>query len=145
MHKTKYLVITGGVISGLGKGIATASIGNLFSSQLKVVPIKCDGYLNIDPGTMNPFEHGEVFVLDDGTETDMDLGTYERFTNQSLTKSNFLTNGQIFQRVLNQERKGGFLGRDVQIIPHVTGEVKKQLRNLAIEQDADIVFVGNLP
>jgi CTP synthase len=108
---------------------------------LKVAPIKLEGYLNIDSGTLNPFRHGEVFVLDDGMECDMDLGTYERMLDQDLTSANFCTSGQIFSSVLNKERHGDYLGRDVQMIPHVTGEVKLRLRQLAVQSDADIVFV----
>ena len=108
---------------------------------LRVSPIKLEGYLNRDSGTLNPYRHGEVFVLDDGMECDMDLGTYERMLNQDLTRHNFTTSGQIFSRVLEKERRGGYLGRDVQMIPHVTGEVKLRLRELAVVSDADVVFV----
>ena len=140
--QTKYVVVFGTVMSGLGKGIFASSLASVIKSRgLSVVPIKLEGYLNIDSGTLNPCRHGEVFVLDDGTECDMDLGTYERMLDINLTKKNFITSGQIFTSVLDKERKGEYLGRDVQVIPHVTGEVKLRLRELAIETEADIVFV----
>ncbi len=139
--KTKYIVVLGTVMSGLGKGILSSSLGKLLQYKgLKIAPIKFDGYLNQDAGTLNPFRHGEVFVLDDGTETDMDLGTYERFLDLNLTKEYYLTNGKLFQSILNKERKGSYLGRDVQVIPHVTGEIKLFLRNLSMISDADIVL-----
>src|SRR5690554_1518924 len=142
LGKTKYVVIMGTVISGLGKGIFSSSLAKLLKDKgFSVSPIKLEGYLNIDSGTLNPYRHGEVFVLDDGMETDMDLGTYERMLDQDLTRLNFATSGQIFSRVLEKERKGSYLGRDVQMIPHVTGEVKTKLRELAVASDADVVFV----
>ncbi len=138
----KYVVVYGTVMSGLGKGILASSLAKLLQIKgLKVTQIKLEGYLNVDAGTLNPFRHGEVFVLDDGTETDMDLGNYERFLNQNLTKDNFATNGQIFSSIFNKERKGGYLGRDVQYIPHVTGEIKLRLRTLAMNSGADVIFV----
>ncbi len=140
--KTKYVIVMGTVMSGLGKGIFSSCLAKLVQDKgLKVAPIKLEGYLNIDSGTLNPFRHGEVFVLDDGMECDMDLGTYERLLGQNLSGVNFCTSGQIYQSVLNKERHGDYLGRDVQMIPHVTGEVKLRLRNLAMESNADIVFV----
>jgi CTP synthase len=140
--KHKYVVVVGTVISGLGKGIFASSLAKLLQDKgLTVAPIKCEGYLNIDSGTLNPFRHGEVFVLDDGKETDMDLGTYERLLDQNLTGANFTTNGQILDSVLKKERSGGYLGRDVQVIPHVVGEVKLKLRELAAKRDADVIFV----
>ncbi len=140
--KTKYCFVMGTVMSGLGKGIFSSCLAKLMQDKgLKIAPIKLEGYLNIDSGTLNPFRHGEVFVLDDGMESDMDLGTYERMLNQNLSGQNFATSGQIFRDVLNKERHGDYLGRDVQMIPHVTGEVKLRLRNLAMESDADIIFV----
>ncbi len=140
--KTRYVVVLGTVMSGLGKGIFSSCLAKLMQDKgLKVSPIKLEGYLNIDSGTLNPFRHGEVFVLDDGMECDMDLGTYERMLNQDLSRANFATSGQIFNSVLNKERHGDYLGRDVQMIPHVTGEVKLKLRQLAIETGADIIFV----
>ena len=140
--RTKYVVVFGTVMSGLGKGIFAASLAKLLQDKgLKVAPIKLEGYLNVDSGTLNPYRHGEVFVLDDGMECDMDLGTYERLLDQDLTREHFGTNGQFLRAVLERERHGEYLGRDVQIIPHVTGEVKAKLRRLAIEAQADVVFV----
>jgi CTP synthase len=140
--KTRYCFVMGTVMSGLGKGIFSSCLAKLMQDKgLKVAPIKLEGYLNIDSGTLNPFRHGEVFVLDDGMECDMDLGTYERMLDMDLTKANFATSGQVFSSVLHKERHGDYLGRDVQMIPHVTGEVKLKLRRLAVESDADIVFV----
>src|SRR3989344_1398840 len=140
--KTKYIVISGSVMSGLGKGIFSASLGKILQEKGYLCsPIKFDGYLNVDAGTLNPYRHGEVFVLDDGTECDMDLGTYERFLDKNLTKDNYLTGGKIFNNVLSRERKGSYLGRDVQFIPHVTGEIKLFLRNLAVKTRADIVLI----
>lgn len=140
--KTRYCFVLGTVMSGLGKGIFSSCLAKLMQDKgLKVAPIKLEGYLNVDSGTLNPFRHGEVFVLDDGMECDMDLGTYERMLNQNLTRANFATSGQIFTSILHKERHGDYLGRDVQMIPHVTGEVKLKLRNLAMETNADIVFV----
>ncbi|OHB54258.1 MAG: CTP synthase [Planctomycetes bacterium GWF2_50_10] len=132
----------GTVMSGLGKGIFSSCLAKLMQDKgLKVAPIKLEGYLNIDSGTLNPFRHGEVFVLDDGMECDMDLGTYERMLGQNLSRSNFCTSGQIFSSVLHKERHGDYLGRDVQLIPHVTGEVKLRLRELAAKSAADLIFV----
>ena len=129
-------------MSGLGKGIFASSRAKLLKDKgLSVAPIKMEGYLNIDSGTLNPYRHGEVFVLDDGMECDMDLGTYERLLDQDLTGANFTTNGQILSGVLKKEREGGYLGRDVQVIPHVTGEVKLRLRELTAKTNADVVFV----
>ena len=140
--KTRYCFVMGTVMSGLGKGIFSSCLAKLMQDKgLKVAPIKLEGYLNIDSGTLNPFRHGEVFVLDDGMECDMDLGTYERMLNQDLSSANFATSGQIFSSILHKERHGDYLGRDVQMIPHVTGEVKLKLRRLAMEADADMVFV----
>ncbi|MEM9914937.1 MAG: CTP synthase (glutamine hydrolyzing), partial [Planctomycetota bacterium] len=140
--KHKYVVVFGTVLSGLGKGIFSSSLAKLLKDKgLTIAPIKMEGYLNIDSGTLSPYRHGEVFVLDDGLETDMDLGTYERLLDQNLTRDNYTTSGQIFKRVLEKERHGGYLGRDVQMIPHVTGEVKYMLRELAMKQDADVVFI----
>src|SRR5690554_6101170 len=142
LGKTKYVVIMGTVISGLGKGIFSSSLAKLLKDKgFSVSPIKLEGYLNIDSGTLNPYRHGEVFVLDDGMETDMDLGTYERMLDQNLTRVNFSTSGQILTSVLSKERAGSYLGRDVQMIPHVTGEVKLRLRELAVKTNADVVFV----
>ena len=138
----KYVIVVGTVMSGLGKGIFSSSLAKLLQDKgLKVAPIKMEGYLNIDSGTLNPYRHGEVFVLDDGMETDMDLGTYERLLDQDLSAANFTTNGQILSSVLKKEREGGYLGRDVQVIPHVVGEIKLKLRELASKSQADVVFV----
>ncbi len=140
--KTRYVIVMGTVMSGLGKGIFSSCLAKLLQDKgLKVAPIKLEGYLNIDSGTLNPFRHGEVFVLDDGMETDMDLGTYERMLDQNLTRANFSTSGQVYRSVLDKERHGEYLGSDVQMIPHVTGEVKLRLRELAVKADADVVFV----
>lgn len=140
--QTKYVIVMGTVMSGLGKGIFSSCLAKLLQDKgLKVAPIKLEGYLNIDSGTLNPFRHGEVFVLDDGMETDMDLGTYERMLDQNLSRHNFSTSGQIYRSVLDKERHGEYLGRDVQMIPHVTGEVKMRLRQLALRAKADVVFV----
>ena len=138
----KYVIVVGTVMSGLGKGIFSSSLAKLLQDKgLRVAPIKMEGYYNIDSGTLNPYRHGEVFVLDDGMETDMDLGTYERLLDQDLSAANFTTNGQIFREVLRKERDGEYLGRDVQTIPHVTGEIKLKLRQLAAKSGADVVFV----
>jgi CTP synthase len=142
----KYVAVFGTVMSGLGKGIFASSVAKLLKDKgLVVAPIKLEGYLNIDAGTLNPYRHGEVFVLDDGTECDMDLGTYERMLDQDLSRRNFTTAGQVFSCILERERRGDYSGRDVQWIPHVTGEVKRRLRELALEGDgarpADVVFV----
>src|SRR5215211_9302893 len=138
----KFVIVVGTVMSGLGKGIFSSSLAKLLQDKgLRVAPIKMEGYYNIDSGTLNPYRHGEVFVLEDGMETDMDLGTYERLLDQDLSAANFTTNGQIFSNVLKKEREGGYLGRDVQTIPHVTGEIKLKLRELAAKNDADVVFV----
>lgn len=138
---TKYIIVTGGVLSGLGKGIAVASIGRLLSSKLKIIPIKCDGYLNVDPGTMNPFEHGEVFVLDDGAEVDMDFGHYERYLNVNCKMNWNLTMGKVFDMVRQKERRGDYLGKTVQYIPHVTDMIKGHVFEVAKEESADLVTV----
>ncbi len=139
--QSKFIVVTGGVLSGLGKGIAAASIGHLLSSRLKVVPIKCDGYLNLDPGTMNPYEHGEVFVLEDGGEVDMDFGHYERFLNINCKSSWNLTMGKVFDMIRQKERRGDYLGKTVQYIPHVTDLIKEHIFNVAKEENADLVII----
>jgi len=140
--KTKYIIITGSVMSGVGKGTFSACLCTLLSCHgFNISPLKFDGYLNCDAGTLNPYRHGEVFVLDDGTECDLDLGTYERQLNRDLTRDNYLTAGKIFKIILDKERNGQYLGRDVQFIPHVTGEIKYFLRNLAVKTNADIVLV----
>ncbi len=139
----RYIVITGGVMSGIGKGILSASIGRILKScGYNVTVVKIDPYLNVDPGTLSPFEHGEVFVLDDGGETDLDFGHYERFLDNGLTKDHNLTTGKIFSSVIEKERKGSFLGKTVQIVPHITNEIKETLRGLAKGRDILIVEVG---
>jgi CTP synthase len=140
--KTKYIVITGSVISGIGKGTISSSIAKILQDRgLKVEPMKLEAYLNVDSGTLNPFRHGEVFVLDDGTETDLDLGTYERMLDKNLTKDNFITSGRIYQQIIQKERAGKYLGKDVQFIPHVTGEIKESVRKLAVKTKADIILI----
>ncbi|MFH1373781.1 MAG: CTP synthase [bacterium] len=143
---TKYIFVTGGVVSALGKGIASASIGLLLQKRgLKVCNVKLDPYLNVDPGTMNPFQHGEVFVLDDGSETDLDLGHYERFLDQSLTADNNVTTGQIYHTIITRERRGDYLGATVQVIPHVTEEIKnriKRLQNSDFKPDVVVAEIG---
>ena len=137
----KYIFVTGGVVSSLGKGLAAASLGTLLENRgLKIVMQKFDPYLNVDPGTMSPYQHGEVYVLDDGAETDLDLGHYERFTHSVLSRSNNTTSGQVYQTVLDKERRGDYLGKTVQVIPHVTDEIKTRLRKLSAEQPCDIVI-----
>jgi len=139
----KYIFVTGGVVSSLGKGLAAASIGCLLESRgLKVNLMKFDPYLNVDPGTMSPFQHGEVFVTDDGAETDLDLGHYERFTHAKLTRDNNLTTGRIYEQIITKERRGDYLGKTVQVIPHVTNEIKNAMRKVAAEGDVTIVEIG---
>jgi CTP synthase len=138
----KYVVVTGGVVSSLGKGIAAASLGLLLEARgLRVTLQKLDPYLNVDPGTMNPFQHGEVFVTDDGAETDLDLGHYERFTNTSVTRSHNVTAGQVYDAILSKERHGDYLGRTVQVIPHVTDEIKRRITGLALTSRADVAII----
>lgn len=140
--KRKFIVVTGGVISGLGKGVAAASIGNLITKTgLRVIPIKCDGYLNVDPGTMNPIEHGEVFVLDDGGEVDMDFGHYERFLGVTCKFNWNLTMGKVFEAVRIKERRGDYLGKTVQLIPHVTDLIKKWFFRVAEQEKADVLLI----
>src|SRR5438876_1866474 len=137
---TKYIFVTGGVVSSLGKGLAAASIGCLLEGHgYKVTMQKFDPYINVDPGTMSPYQHGEVFVTDDGGETDLDLGHYERFTNTVTTKNSNWTTGKIYQSVIQKERRGDYLGRTVQVIPHITNEIKDAIR--AVSSGADIVLV----
>ncbi|MCX8083072.1 MAG: CTP synthase [bacterium] len=139
----KFIFITGGVVSSLGKGIASASIGTLLESHgYKITLLKFDPYLNVDPGTMNPFQHGEVFVTEDGAETDLDLGHYERFTNAHITKKNNVTSGQIYNAVLTREREGGYLGKTVQVVPHITDEIKNRILTVANGVDIVITEIG---
>jgi len=138
----KYIFVTGGVVSSLGKGLAASSIGCLLEARdLKVALIKLDPYINVDPGTMSPFQHGEVFVTDDGAETDLDLGHYERFTHASLSQANNWTTGRIYLSVIEKERRGDYLGKTIQVIPHVTNEIKEAVRAVADKDDADVVIV----
>ncbi len=137
----KYIFVTGGVISSLGKGLTAASLGTLLEARkLKVVIQKFDPYLNVDPGTMNPYQHGEVYVLDDGAETDLDLGHYERFTHCRLSRRNNLTSGQIYETIITKERRGDYLGKTVQVVPHVTDEIKKRIRLVGTESKADVLI-----
>jgi CTP synthase len=137
---TKYIFVTGGVLSSLGKGVTSASIATLLQhSGFKVSMVKIDPYINVDPGTMSPFEHGEVFVTEDGAETDLDIGNYERFLNKNLSKKNNFTTGQVYLSVIKKERKGDYLGKTVQIIPHITDEIKRRIKEVA--KDVDIVVV----
>ncbi len=139
----KYIFVTGGVVSSLGKGIAAASIGCLLESRgLRVTLQKFDPYLNVDPGTMSPFQHGEVFVTDDGAETDLDLGHYERFTHAPLTQANNLTSGRIYEQIISRERRGDYLGKTVQVIPHVTNEIKAGIQKVSHDVDVVIVEIG---
>ena len=139
----KYIFVTGGVVSSLGKGVAAASIGCLLESRgLRVTLQKCDPYLNVDPGTMSPYQHGEVYVTDDGAETDLDLGHYERFTSAKLTRDNNWTTGRIYESIISKERRGDYLGKTVQVIPHVTDEIKAAFRKIANDVDVVIVEIG---
>ena len=139
----KYIFVTGGVVSSLGKGLAAASIGCLLEARgIKVNLMKFDPYLNVDPGTMSPFQHGEVFVTDDGAETDLDLGHYERFTHARLSRDNNLTTGRIYEQIITKERRGDYLGKTVQVIPHVTNEIKNAMRKVAADCDVAIVEIG---
>src|SRR5262249_18951728 len=139
----KFIFVTGGVVSGLGKGLASASIAALLEARgLRVNLQKLDPYINVDPGTMSPFEHGEVFVTDDGAETDLDLGHYERFSNAKLTRANSKTTGSIYLSVINKERRGDYLGKTIQVIPHITNEIKEAIRSVAGDYDVVIVEVG---
>ena len=138
---TKYIFVTGGVVSGLGKGITAASLGRLLKQRgLKIAAQKLDPYINVDPGTMSPYQHGEVFVTDDGAETDLDLGHYERFIDEELNKYSSLTSGRVYWNVLNKERRGEYLGATVQIIPHITDEIKSFIHNVGSATQADVVI-----
>ena len=138
---TKYIFVLGGVVSGLGKGITAASLGRLLKARgLKVAAQKLDPYINVDPGTMSPYQHGEVYVTEDGAETDLDLGHYERFIDEDLNKYSNLTTGKVYWNVLNKERRGEYLGSTVQVIPHVTNEIKEFIYNVGRHSDADVVI-----
>lgn len=142
-NRTKFIFVTGGVVSSLGKGIVAASCGALLETRgLKVTLIKCDPYINVDPGTMNPFQHGEVFVTDDGAETDLDIGHYERFTNATLSRANSFSAGQVYDAVLSKERRGDYLGGTVQVIPHITDQIKENIYKAAAGVDIAIVEIG---
>src|SRR5438034_2469430 len=137
----KYIIVTGGVVSSLGKGLAASSIGCLLEARgLRVTLMKLDPYINVDPGTMSPFQHGEVFVTDDGAETDLDLGHYERFTHAPLSQANNWTTGRIYLSVIEKERRGDYLGKTIQVIPHVTNEIKEAIRSLTPNGEADVVI-----
>ena len=139
----KFIFVTGGVLSSLGKGLASAAIGALLESRGLTVTIqKLDPYINVDPGTMNPFQHGEVFVTDDGTETDLDLGHYERFTHAKMGKDNNFTTGKIYHSVITKERRGEYLGGTVQVIPHITDEIKDCIRQVSDDVDVAIIEIG---
>lgn len=141
MKQVKYIFVTGGVVSGLGKGITAASLGRLLKSRgLKVASQKLDPYINVDPGTMSPYQHGEVYVTEDGAETDLDLGHYERFIDENLNKYSNLTSGKVYWNVLNKERRGEYLGETVQVIPHITNEIKSFIYNVGKQSDADVVI-----
>lgn len=140
---SKFIFVTGGVVSSLGKGLASASIGNLLESRgLKITFLKLDPYINVDPGTMNPYQHGEVYVTDDGAETDLDLGHYERYTSLTLTRENNYTTGRIYHSVITKERRGDYLGGTVQVVPHITDEIKQSIRRVAEGTDVAIVEIG---
>ncbi|HEU4989127.1 MAG TPA: CTP synthase, partial [Gemmatimonadaceae bacterium] len=142
-HTTKFIFVTGGVVSSLGKGIAAASLGRLLVERgLRVSMMKFDPYINVDPGTMSPFQHGEVFVTDDGAETDLDLGHYERFIDRALSQANNVTTGRIYLNVITKERRGEYLGSTVQVIPHITDEIKAAMRRIAPDNDVVIVEIG---
>ena len=141
MSNTKYIFVTGGVTSSLGKGIIAASLAKLLQAQdFKVTIQKFDPYINVDPGTLNPYEHGECFVTDDGAETDLDLGHYERFLNVTTSQANNVTTGRVYKSVIEKERRGEFLGKTVQIIPHITNEIKERMQLLGKTGEYDIVI-----
>src|SRR5512134_1524829 len=138
----KYIFVTGGVVSSVGKGIAVASIGTILKSRKITVALqKLDQYLNVDPGTMSPYQHGEVFVTRDGAETDLDLGHYERFVDVDLTRESNVTSGQIYNAVIARERKGDFLGGTIQVVPHVTNEIKRRFVTLAEKSRAEVIII----
>src|SRR5947209_4045236 len=139
---TQYIFVSGGVVSSLGKGITAASIGRLLKARdVKVSIQKLDPYINVDPGTMNPYEHGEVFVTEDGAETDLDLGHYERFTGENMGRVNNVTTGQIYQEVISRERRGDYLGKTIQTVPHITAEIKRRIALVGKQTDAQVVIV----
>src|SRR5512136_3299792 len=140
--KPKYIFVTGGVVSSLGKGVAASSIGCVLESRgFKVTLQKCDPYLNVDPGTMSPYQHGEVFVTEDGAETDLDLGHYERFVDENLTRASNVTTGQVYAEVIGKERRGDYLGGTIQVVPHITNEIKRCIGQVARSTSPDVVIV----
>ncbi|PKA12033.1 CTP synthetase, partial [Leptospira meyeri] len=142
MSKTRYIFITGGVSSSLGKGVTVAALGCLLEARGYTVSLqKMDPYINIDPGTMSPYQHGEVYVTEDGAETDLDLGYYERFTKSKFSRKNSVSTGQIYHAVIERERKGDYLGRTVQVVPHITNEIRNRIYNLTRDQETDFVIV----
>src|SRR6476659_7666317 len=141
--KTKFIFVTGGVVSSLGKGLASASIGALLENRgLNITFLKLDPYINVDPGTMSPFQHGEVYVTEDGGETDLDLGHYERFTSAHMTRLNNFTTGRVYNSVIQKERRGEYLGKTVQVIPHITDEIKANIKASAEDHDVVLFEVG---
>src|SRR5437879_5557636 len=139
-RNTKFIFVTGGVVSSLGKGLTSASLGALLENRgLKITHLKLDPYINVDPGTMSPFQHGEVYVTDDGGETDLDLGHYERFSSARMSRNNNATTGRIYSNVINKERQGEYLGKTVQVIPHITDEIKRFIFGAAADNDRVIV------
>ena len=138
----KYIFVTGGVVSSVGKGITTASLGRMIKNRGASISImKLDPYLNVDPGTMSPYQHGEVFVTDDGAETDLDLGHYERFIDENLSRASNVTTGQIYSSVIAKERRGDYLGGTIQVIPHITNEIKQRIQLSSRQHDSDVVIV----
>src|SRR5262249_19554124 len=141
--RTKFVFVTGGVVSSIGKGLAAASIGALMEARgLRVTHVKLDPYINVDPGTMSPYQHGEVYVTDDGAETDLDLGHYERFTSARMTRANNFTTGRIYDAVISKERRGEYLGATIQVIPHITDEIKARIMEIAALVDVAIIEIG---
>src|SRR5256714_12401536 len=141
LRETRFIFVTGGVVSALGKGIASASIGRLLVSRgLRVTIQKFDPYINVDPGTMSPYQHGEVFVTEDGAETDLDLGHYERFTDANTSRSSNVTTGSVYHAVIRRERRGDYLGGTVQVVPHITDEIKNRIKIVADSPDGDVVI-----
>jgi CTP synthase len=142
MDMSKYIFVTGGVVSSVGKGISVASLGRVLKNRgISVSLMKLDPYINVDPGTMSPYQHGEVFVTDDGAETDLDLGHYERFIDEPSYQINNVTTGQVYAAVIGKERRGEYLGGTIQVIPHITNEIKERMQTVARRSDADVVIV----
>src|SRR5947209_17049465 len=142
MREARYIFVTGGVVSSVGKGITVASIGQILKARgIHVSILKLDPYINVDPGTMNPYQHGEVFVTEDGAETDLDLGHYERFIDEDLSRSSNVTTGQIYNAVIAKERHGDYLGGTIQVIPHITNEIKEHIVDVGLQSSAEVVIV----